>query len=190
MSRFFALSLLYVLIISGISFSAEIQPPSENGTLPEITLSLPQNRETQEYLGLEGKAAFMIPQIKAEAVIIEIFSMYCPHCQREAPAVNRLYEQIEKDGNLKNKVKMIAIGAGNSDFEVKVFRETYHIRFPLFPDGDYSIHKKIGQVRTPHFIAISIRKDGTHSVFYSKTGAIEDADRFLKLISAHLQGNR
>jgi hypothetical protein len=40
----------------------------------------------------------------------------------------------------------------------------------------------LGEVRTPYFIGVKIKKDGTHSIFYSKRGAIEDAPKFLNLI--------
>jgi hypothetical protein len=39
-------------------------------------LTAPQKTELQEYLGVTGKKTFAIPEIKAEVVIIEIFSMY------------------------------------------------------------------------------------------------------------------
>jgi len=55
---------------------AEIKPPAEGGILPEIILSAPENSELQQYLGLTGKKTFTIPEIKAEVVLIEIFSMY------------------------------------------------------------------------------------------------------------------
>jgi len=44
--------------------------------LPEFALPVPQNDEQQQYLGVVGKDSFTIPEIKAEVVIIEIFSMY------------------------------------------------------------------------------------------------------------------
>jgi len=55
---------------------AEIKPPAEGGILPEIILSAPESSELQQYLGLTGKKTFTIPEIKAEVVLIEIFSMY------------------------------------------------------------------------------------------------------------------
>ncbi|CAB1055621.1 hypothetical protein D1BOALGB6SA_354 [Olavius sp. associated proteobacterium Delta 1] len=56
--------------------AAVSQPPAVGGKLPEISLAAPQNAELQLYLGVSGKQTFAIPEIKAEIVLIEIFSMY------------------------------------------------------------------------------------------------------------------
>ena len=174
--------LIFLLLSIGLLF-AGIVPPKEGERLPEITLSVPEVQTHQDYLGVtKNKKTFHIPEIKAEVVLIEIFSMYCPYCQKDAPVVNELYNKIAQDEKLKNKIKLIGIGAGNSLFEVDFFQKTYHVNFPLFPDGDFSIHKMLGEVRTPYFIGVKMKKDGTHSIFYSKRGAIEDASKFLNLI--------
>ena len=67
---------LGVLLISAGFALADSQPPAVGGKLPEFTLLVPKSNEHQEYLGLSGKASFKIPEISAEVVIIEIFSMY------------------------------------------------------------------------------------------------------------------
>jgi peroxiredoxin len=157
-------------------------PPSKGDVLPDIKLFVPKNSSHRNYLGLPDETFFKIPQIKAKVVIIEIFSMYCPYCQREAPEVNRLYNIIENDPTLKDKVKVIGIGTGNSSFEVDVFRNKYSVPFPLIADEDYSVHKSFGEVRTPYFLGININEDGTHKVFYSKAGEFTGAEPFLTLM--------
>jgi peroxiredoxin len=174
------LSILLSLAITSSLAHGAGQPPTEGSQLPEITLPVPESVEHQRYLGIPDKGTFQISQIKAALVIMEIYSLYCPYCQREAPLLNDLYQAIEKDPNLKGKIKVIGIGAGNSSFEVNVFREKYYVPFPLFSDADFRIHKLLGETRTPYFIAVKIDSTGSHRVVYSDLGSIKSVDEFLK----------
>ncbi len=61
---------------AGLAAATANQPPPAGGVLPEIVLDVPQNPELRSYLGLSEKKTFSIPEIKAEVIIIEIFSMY------------------------------------------------------------------------------------------------------------------
>ncbi len=96
--------------------------------------------------------------------------------------MNELYRIMQARKDLKNKIKLIGIGSGNSDFEVNFFRKKYEVPFPLFSDEDYSIHKAVGEVRTPYFIGVRLKKDGSSEVFYSKLGGFKNADKFLELM--------
>lgn len=164
---------------NGAPMAAE-QPTITDDVLASITLPVPQDQNAKNYLGLTGEGSFTISQIKAKVVIIEIFNMYCNNCQREAPRVNELYQTVGKDQNQKGKIKMIGIGVGNTPLEVEVFKKTYGVPFPLFPDEDYSIHKTIGEVRTPYFIGVKVNADKSLSVFHTKEGGFQDATQFFK----------
>ncbi len=181
------LLMVFIVILAFFSvfdlpLSSAGEPPAEGGPLPVIKLPIPNSPEEKIYLGLKGEGSFTIPQIKAKVIIIEIFSMYCPYCQKEAPTVNELYNAVENNPDLKGKIKIIGIGAGNTPMEVDVFRKKYQIAFPLFSDVDYSIHKICGEVRTPYFIAVRINDNGTHEVIYSKLGGLQDVNQFLEFI--------
>lgn len=173
---------LFCLFVLTCTAFAGIEPPPGGDLLPKIALTVPNNLDHQKYLGLSSEGLFTIPQIKARVVIVEIYSMYCPYCQAEAPSLNNLYNKIQNNSKLKDSFKLIGIGAGNTTFEVNHFRKKYQIPFPLFPDDDFSIHKKIGEVRTPYFFAIGINKDGTHRILYSKLGRLKDHDQFINIL--------
>ena len=168
-------------VFGDISLAANL-PPVKGGVLPRIKLPVPKDPGEKSYLGLSGSGFFRIPQIKAQIVIIEIFSMYCPQCQKIAPGIEELYRIIDNDPDLKDKIKLIGIGAGNSFYEVEVFKKTYHTPFPLFPDNDFAIHKALGDVRSPYFIAIKINKNGTHEVVHSELDSFKEAHVFLESI--------
>ena len=72
----FLLAVATCFLLSGEPAAAASQPPAVGGKLPDIMLSAPQSAELQLYLGVRGKQTFAIPEIKAEVVLIEIFSMY------------------------------------------------------------------------------------------------------------------
>ena len=176
------LLVLFFLVMFAAAASAVTKPPSEGDLLPEIVLTGPKTLDQQKYLGLSSENTFTIPQIKASVVIVEIFSMYCPYCQAEAPSLNELYHKIQNNSSLKDRFKLIGIGAGNTTFEVENFRNIYKIPFPLFPDDDFSIHKKIGEVRTPYFFAVGINKDGASRILYSHPGRLENHDQLIKIL--------
>jgi peroxiredoxin len=155
--------------------------PAEGAVFPDLTLPLPQKADEREYLRIE-KGPFKISQIRADVLIVEVFSMYCPYCQKEAPNVNALYRTISDRPGLKGNVKLIGIGAGNSSFEVNAFRNLYAIPFPLFHDADYSIHRTLGEVRTPHFFVIKRGRDGSNRIVYSQVGSFGAPEAFLDLI--------
>ena len=52
------------------------EPPAVGEALPPVKLAVPEDAAAKSYLGLTDSGQFTIPEIKAQAVIIEVFSMY------------------------------------------------------------------------------------------------------------------
>jgi len=177
----FTLICIFFLPMSLLTIAAN-KSPQKGETLPVINLPIPKSPAEKSYLGLSGDGSFKIPQIKANVVIVEIFSMYCPYCQKDAPKVNELYNLIENNPDLKNKIKLIGIGAGNTSYEVGVYKKNYTVPFPLFPDQDFTIHKACGEVRTPYYIVVKINEDKTHQILHSQLGDYPGAEPFLDLV--------
>ena len=93
-----------------------------------------------------------------------------------------MFEQLIQNHTIKDDIKLIGIGAGNSAFEVDVFRKKYNIEFPLFPDPDYIIHKKIGEVRTPYFFGVITEGRQVQKLIYSKLGGIKNNEKFIETL--------
>jgi hypothetical protein len=172
---------LLFLIFSNMIYASK-RTPVKGGKLPPINLPVPRETKERNYLGLSSGSFFRIPQIKAEIIIIEIFSLYCPACVKLASGMKELYQVIENDSKFKGKIKIIGIGAGNTPYEVQTFKNIGETPFPLFPDKDFTIHEAIGDVRTPYFIGIKIHGNGTHEIFFSEMGGFKDAQTFLELM--------
>ena len=165
--------------ISGSQLFLRKNTPDEGEMFPELKLSIPQKMEQREYLNVD-RDPFLLSQVDSRSIDHQIFSMYCPYCQKEAPNVNALYQAISANPEIKSRVKVLGIGAGNSSFEVNAFRDLYRIEFPLIPDSDFTVHKMLGQVRTPYFFVLWKKPTGW-LVVYSRVGSIGDPRAFLDL---------
>jgi thiol-disulfide isomerase/thioredoxin len=154
----------------------------DGSIMPELTLITPESEQHRGYLGLTTKPGetFKINEIEADLLIIELFSMYCPFCQKEAPLVNDLYRKITENETNGLSVKIIGLGASNSQFEVEHFGQTYAVDFPLFPDKDMSIYRALGGTGTPGFVAYKIKGMAAPVNVLRNAGGFYSADGFLK----------
>jgi len=65
--------IFFITAINGTAFAG---PPAVGGLLPDFYLPLPGEIRYRQYLGLDEKPEFKVAEIKAEVIIIQIFSMY------------------------------------------------------------------------------------------------------------------
>jgi len=157
--------------------------PREGEAFPALAIKAPTKASESKYLGLApGAKSFRLDQVKAQAALVEVFSMYCPICQAEAPRMNEVYAMIQARG-LGEKLKVLGLGAGNSDYEVGVFRAKFKAPFPLLPDADFTLHKGLGEPRTPLLLLVKI-SGGKAQVVYAHLGPLGEPKAFLDTLLA------
>ncbi len=177
---------VYLVLIFSIIMGGPVYGGNLGDTDLSFNLPVPGSAEERSYLGLDENQTFTLEQIGADIVILQIFSMYCPICQREASKINAMYERVTSDSEMSRRIRFIGIGAGNSAFEVDFYKKTYQVPFPLFSDGDFVIHKQLKEVGTPHFIGLTITP-GTklgYTVFFARSGEVGDPVVFIDRLKA------
>ncbi|BCS89733.1 peroxiredoxin family protein [Pseudodesulfovibrio sediminis] len=164
-----ALSFMALLLMATPVLAADI--------FPDLELKGGISADAAAYLGVSG-SQIKVSSIQADYLFVEIYSMYCPICQRDAPRVNTLFQEVAAAG--RDNVKFIGVAAGNTNFEVNFYRKKFSVLFPLFEDENFSCHKAVGGVGTPSFYLVDL-KAGRQILFFQE-GAIKDEAAMLKMI--------
>jgi peroxiredoxin len=160
------------------AYGSRDQPFLAGSQLPQFTLPAPDSQQTLSYLGLRTMDPFTISQTGAKLVLIEFLNALCPHCQANAPVLNRLYNVVQKDAALAKDVKIIGICIGNDKRQIDAFKKSFKVPFPLFPDENSAIAQAMGVMETPTMVLV------THNgkVLMSHSGVIQDFDGLLKVL--------
>jgi len=177
-------NLLAVMVImtASLLFFHTVQASQTAEPLPALSLTVPENEGFRKYLGLTGAAgdAFDIADIKADIVLIELFSMYCPYCQAEAPMINQLNDLALLMQEKGVRVRIVGLGASNTQFEVEYFRDTYDVQFPLFPDKNLQMYKDLKGEGTPGFVGCRLKEGEKPQIVLRQSGGFESPDSFLE----------
>ena len=164
-------------------YGSKDQPFPAGSQLPRSTLPVPDSQQTLSYLDLTATEPYTISQIGAKLVFIEILSALCPHCQANAPVVNRLYQVIQSDADLARDVKIIGICTENNKKQTDAFRKNFKVLFPLIPDEHYAIALTVKVTKTPTMALVT----SSGKVVWSHIGVIQDFDGLLRELRENLK---
>jgi len=190
--RKFILFVLFVIIMltcSSAFGSGKTVLLSPGDKFPNLVFSDELGKEDKEYLGIKipffsftKKENILLEEIQSELLFVEFFNKYCTSCQLQAPVNNKIYDSVISDNNLKDRVKFIGIGAGNSKREVDSFRNEKKINFPLFSDQDFNCYEDIGDPGGTPYMLLVKKTDSGFTVYSSHMGLNKDNEFFIKEI--------
>jgi peroxiredoxin len=132
------------------------------------------------YLGLSSESRyFSISEISGDYVLIEVYNEMCTLCLKELPNINRLFELVDADGELRQRVKILGLGAGSTRRSVAGFRKKTGYDFPLFADEKWQIFGLLGKPTLP--VLYLMEKDGVNGlrILLRHEGGIGNPEDFL-----------
>jgi hypothetical protein len=150
--------------------------PKPGDTLPRISFLHGLVPGDLTYFGTVPKNNFSLGDIKAKLILVDLINSNCPFCVQSLPTISEIYYGIEQDSALKEVVKMVAIGTGNTRTEVDYLKKSFGIPFPVLPDPDYQAHRLLGEPRVPFLIIAKKDRRAQWVVVDTKVGLMGIAE--------------
>ncbi len=146
-----------------------------------LVLPSPAAAAERAYLGISSET-FSLAGIQADIVIVELFTLYCALCAREAPAVAELFDLAQKQSTPQRRIRMLAIGTGSSPEDAARFQQQHRVPFPVVPDQKANFARAFKMAVTPGFIAFRRQPDGSMTILHTRSGVLGPAERFLETV--------
>ena len=90
----------------------------------------------------------------------------------QAPVLNVLFNKVQSDPKLKNKVKILAAAQGQDANNAKMWKVVQKVPFPVVPDTESKLGKALGF--SPYPVTVLLDKSG--KVVWVHIGSFENAD--------------
>lgn len=172
--------LALVLVFCASALIAAEKEPVVGQVLGPVKFAKPLSDEEARYLGLPKAQEFTIKDVKSPYILIEQFNTSCPHCMHQAPFLNQLYNLVQQDAALKDKVKFMSVGQANDETAVKMWKAFHKVPFPVIPDPNSALGKALNF--TPYPVSMLVDKSG--KILWVHIGTFDSADEALKGIKA------
>lgn len=111
-----------------------------------------------EALGVP-EGPFRLGDVGGDLLVLEFFNKFCLTCWRQAPQLQAFSELLEP-GDLKGKVRILSVGAGNNERELREFRDEFALSVPLAADPEFERYYALGDPGGTPCTAFLLQRDG------------------------------
>jgi len=148
----------------------------------ELKFAIPDQEQQIKYLGLDPVLpGFSLSQISGSVLVLEVFTSYCPYCERETEKLNHLYLLLEQQ-DLDREIKIIAIGMSCFKAEAERFARKNKVLYPVFSDPQNKTYYLIGRKRTPYLAILLKNENRGYQLVLDQEETLSSAEELLKLI--------
>jgi len=158
------------------------------GAVLDVPLDYPLTPAERTYLGLGAEGPFTIGAVRGDLVVVEFFNASCYACAMMAPVMDEAWKKVAARSDLRDKVRFVGIGIGNSPEQVRAFSGQYETPFPMLADPSFTMFEALGTAEgTPYLMLLRRGPDG-HREARAQVGHIPKADRVVAAIEDALAG--
>jgi cytochrome c biogenesis protein CcmG, thiol:disulfide interchange protein DsbE len=129
---------------TGASTGGRIPAPQKGFLAPEFTLATPKGDRVA------------LSELRGRAVLVNIWATWCPPCQAEMPAIEKLYREYQGRG-----LTVLGVNATVQDnpLDIVPFVQKYELTFPILLDETGEVARKYDLRSLPS--SYFINRDGT-----------------------------
>lgn len=98
----------------------------------------------------------------------------------QAPVLNKLYNLVNQDPSLKDKLKFMGLGKDNDETAMKMWKGFHKVPFPMIADPDGIFAKALNFSAYP----VTLVLDKSGKIVWVHVGAFDNAEEALKGIKA------
>lgn len=130
-------------------------------------LPTPEDPVERRALGLSAEATeFELEELKGHRLVLLMFDLYCPACQKSVGNFNRLIEALRAE---HGDVTVLGIGCGDTAFETQRFVQKFKLGVSAVPDRDRRLGARFDLRKTPTVMLLE-RVDGALHPIYQYSG--------------------
>ena len=186
---YFVITFLLFLFLYTASCTDETKEPNvdystpsaiaDGMQLPKFKITVRSSTQERQYLGLkEDLEIFSISKVPAKIILLEIFSVNCPHCKMQAQKLNNVYKLIHYNNDIASDIKFIGIAVGCDYTDLEKWKASMRVPFPLFPDENYIVWQQLGKPGIPCTLLIN----GNGKVLTSHFGVTKNEEDLFRQI--------
>ena len=173
----------------GSDETEETSTLTEGDFFPACRLMLLDYQTDRDYLQITHvQRTFTLEDVPSDYIFIEIYNELCSACVNEVKTYKALYRMLLENAFLKEKVKMMGIGADSKKRSAAKFRKQKNISFPLFADEKREIFECLGKPVLPVSYLVQ-RQAGKRKIRLIYSGHIGNAEKLLAEIKSTVAGD-
>jgi thiol-disulfide isomerase/thioredoxin len=101
----------------------------------------------------EQAALVELSSFSDRVVLLNFWATWCEPCEREMPAMERLYQSLPRDD-----FELVAVAIDDKEEDVRAFQERYQLSFPILLDLDQAVYAGYQTMGVPESLLID--RDG------------------------------
>ena len=178
------------LIIAESVIGAPVKDPNpvlRSGDLfPSVSFPDSLTSEEKRYLAIGEKKTIYLEDIKAELIVIKFLNTNCGYCIKLLPIFYQIYQTIEQNTELKEKIRIIGISTGDTPAELQALKDRHPVPYPVLLDPEFRAHRAVGEPRLPFIVVARKDKLSRWVVATVHIGLIFSAENFIGELKAIL----